>query len=368
MSTLTEASRQWATRPSDQRFQSLEALFQSVRNRQMRSRAADIPLAKIEAKVSDDGQGIQLNHGINAVQPTHWSMGQLSTWIEAPAGYLRTLSPALAVDNINYGLQKVSKNGLSNKAKNDVLKFMSIVSEDESPNTLQAVTSTTYGRIWDVDVVKCAMNLQDKSNGKFHNPLAYNRQTGAPEPSGLYASDRDVFIFMIDGGSMLEVGPRAKMNRGFFLSNSETGSRIFKLTTFLFNHCCGNHFVYGADDIATTKIRHTGGGPARFEAEAGPALLAYANASVAPIETAIRKAQDYLLPLDEKELLAWFTNRKFTRTEALESIDYARREEGDCRTLWQAVQGATAYARGFAHIDARVALETTAGELMDLVK
>ena len=59
---------------------------------------------------------------------------------------------------------------------------------------------------------------------------------------------------------------------------------------------------------------------------------------------------------------------KFSRSEITEAIDTAKREEGDCRTLWQLVQGLTAYARGYDYVDARVDLETRAGKLLDSIE
>jgi hypothetical protein len=175
---------------------------------------------------------------------------------------------------------------------------------------------------------------------------------------------------MIDGGSLLDVGPRAQLNRGFFLWNSEVGARTFGLTTFLFNQCCGNHFIWGAQDIRELRIRHTQNGPARFGSEAVKTLLAYVNASAAPEEEAIRKAQDYLLPATtEKDIVEWLMDapRKFSKVEAKETIEYAVKEEGECRTLWQAIQGATASAREYEWVDARVELETKASKMMELV-
>lgn len=355
------AHNQWANRPQDQRFENLDALATAVNKRRNLSRSADIPLGTIEA-IEKDGK-LLLNHGVKEVAPSHWSFGQLASWTKAPAEYLRRLPVSLAIQNINHGIKAVVNSG-------DVesLKFMTVVDEDGGTNTLQAITSTTYGRIWDAEVVNCAKRIVDKTGGKFYNPKAYNPHAGGITGSGLYASDRDVFIFMIDGGSLLDAGPRAQLNRGFFLYNSEVGSRKFGLTTFLFNQVCGNHIVWGAQEIRELSIIHKSNGPARFDADAMPTLEAYVNASAAPEITLIRKAQDYLLPFKaDDEIVKWLQGRKFTKTEALETIAAAKREEGEIRTLWQTVQGATAYARGFDFVDARVELETKAGNLMEII-
>lgn len=372
MSTnLFDAHRQWANRPADQRYQTLEALSAAVQARRNKSRSVDIDLSTIQVKplvvgekaVGNDGQTIVLNRGFHDVEPTHWSFGQLATNLHAPASYLRELPTALLVQNLNHGIQRYAKD-------TGALKFMTISREDGGPNTLQAVTSTTYGRIWDADVAACATRIVERTNGRFYNPKAYDMATGQPVPSGLYASDRDIFIFMIDGGSMFDVGPRAQLNRGFILYNSEVGSKKFGLKTFLFNVVCGNHIIWGAQDIREVSIRHTLNGPARFDSEAMPGLLAYVNASAKPEEDAIRKAQNFLLPAKDKdELIEWANKHgKFSRSEVMEAFEYAKREEGDCRTLFQFVQGGTAYARGFDYADTRTEVETRFSKLLDLAK
>lgn len=352
---LLAAHKQWATRPSDQRFETLAALTESVKNRRLRSRSVDVDIGSVTAKIENDT--IVLNRGFQSAEPSHWSFGQLAGWIHAPSEYLRRIPQPLAVECINHGLQQSA-------GERGALKFMAITNENSAVNTLQAVTSTTYGRIWDADVADCANRIVERTEGKFFNPKAYDMATGKAKPSGLYASDRDVFIFMIDGGSLLDAGPRAQLNRGFFMWNSEVGARTFGLTTFLFNVVCGNHIVWNASNVKEVTIRHTSGGPYRFDSEAAPALLAYCNSSPTTELDTIRKAQSILLPADPAELLQWFQARKFSRSEATESIASAKREEGDCRTLWQAVQGGTAYARGFDYIDARVDLETRFGKLL----
>lgn len=368
---LMEAHSQWANRPADERFPTLEALAASVNARRMRSRSVDIDTGKTRAGYL--GETLTLNGSITPCQPTHWSFGQLSQMVGAPAAYLRTLPPGLLVDCLNYGIEQGNR---------ERMKFMTIASQDEGkPNTLQAITSTTYGRIWDADCVATVQRIVERTGGKFHNPLAYGHRgqangfstidTGKVERAGLYASDRDVFMFMIDGGSLLEAGPRAKLNRGFFVWNSETGSRSFGLMTFLFNVVCGNNIVWGAQDVNKLIIRHTSGGPYRFDAQAAPQLIAYANASAAPIEATVKRATELVVwdGKDEPALLSYVSKAaKFSKSEVREAVTFAKAEEGDCRTLWQLVQGFTAYARGFDYVDARVDLESRAGKLLSLVE
>lgn len=359
-----DANKQWMNRPADERFETLDALRASVQDRRMRSRSVDIDLPRIEA--SNIEGGLIINSGIQPSKPSHWSFGQLATTVKAPAGYLRTLPAPMVVDLLNHGLRN---------SERESVKFMTVEPNENAQgvgesSTLQAVTSPTYGRIWDADVTDAVQRIVERTNGKFYNPLDWNGKR-----SGLYASDHDVFMFMIDGGSILDAGPRAQLNRGFIVWNSETGARTFGLMTFLFNMVCGNHIIWGAQEVNKLVIRHTSGGPYRFDSQAAPTLRAYAEASAQPMIDTIKRAQDYLLPRQSDadkvriEDILEFTAKsgKFTRGEVSSALDFAKSEEGDCRTLWQLVQGFTAYARGFDYIDARIDLEKRAGNLLRIV-
>lgn len=359
-----EASVQWRNRPADQRFETLEALRASVHSRRLRSRSTDIDCERLAVETNSAGRLI-VNSEIQPSEPTHWAFGQLATQVKAPAAYLRSLPNDLVVDCLRHGFKNTDR---------ESVKFMTIASEDGDVNTLQAVTSATYGRIWDADVVDSVARVVERTGGKFTNPKAYSidagtGRIGAPRPSGLYASDHDCFVFMIDGGSRLDTGPRAKLNRGFIAWNSETGAKTFGLMTFLFNEVCGNHIIWGASEVNKLLIRHTSGGPYRFDAQAAPMLARYADESTKPLEDVVRRAQERLLPaiVDVDTLSALCGPvAKFSRAEIKSAIDFAKAEEGDCRTLWQLVQGFTAYARGFDFIDSRVDLETRAGKLLNL--
>jgi hypothetical protein len=358
---LTEASTQWRNRPADERFETLSALRTAVNNRRMRSRSVDIDRNDIHVEGRENG-GIVVNSKIAPCAPSHWAFGQLCqaaklNGVTAPANYLRQLPTPLAVSCLNEGLRSGDR---------EAHKFMTITNPECTTSTLQAVTSTTYGRIWDADVVDSVSRIADRTAGKFFNPKDWSGK-----PSGLYASDHDVFMFMIDGGSIVDAGPRAQLNRGFFTWNSETGAKTFGLCTFLFNMVCGNHIIWGAQDINRLVIRHTSGGPYRFDSQAAPALKAYVDASAQPIADAVKRAQNLMLPdysTDDRILFDWSakSGAKLTRSELAEAVRFAKSEEGDCRTVWQLVQGATAYARGFDFIDARVDLETRASKLLNL--
>lgn len=371
--TLKIAHNQWASRPADERFQSLEDLmaFTETRRGLARETVKDITDLRAEVVTTDDEQFLQIGNG-NRLTPTNWSFGQFSSLVGAPAHFLRKLTPATTAIVLNERIKAV-KNSME---RNDV-KVLRVLGDEG--DTLQAVTSKTYGRIWDADCVGAVQKIVERTDGKFYNPKAYalGKFGADPVPSGLYASDRDVFMFMIDGGSVFDVGPRAKFNRGFIVSNSEVGSRTFMLMTFLFNGVCGNHYIYGAQDIDTLLIRHTSGGPQRFIEEAMPTLLEYTrkDPDLEPLKLAQQKTLASIKPSgfiegeSKDEWAKCFARQNgFTVGEIREAFDHAHREEQRCETLWDLMQGFTASAREIPHTDTRMDLEKRASKLIELVK
>ena len=103
---ITRASREWASRPDDQRFLSLAELHQAVEDRGARSVAVptdlkvSTALALANAKGETVGVGLRFD-GYRPMRLSNWSLGQLATAASVPAGYLRRLDPVFAADNLN---------------------------------------------------------------------------------------------------------------------------------------------------------------------------------------------------------------------------------------------------------------------------
>lgn len=121
-----------------------------------------------------------------------------------------------------------------------------------------------YGRIWDADVADALSEAIEGSS--WHAPLAYGG-----EPAGLYASDRDMFVFLVSDENPVEIA-NARLGRGFFCWNSETGAPTFGLTTFLYNYVCGNHIVWEAEQVQELRIIHRNQALKRFYSDAIPVM------------------------------------------------------------------------------------------------
>lgn len=365
MSTLMTASRQWASRPSDERFTSLLELDGHCQNLKGRSAARVMTnRALMAVPVAGDNEALAIEgpNGVPVV-PTNWAFGQLAQRAGAPASYLRELPAPLAADCINYGLRH----------SREVQEIGVLLHKGENvPATLRAVTGPNYGRVWNADVTRALVRrFGDGITGDFRVPGEFGKAVAVnKDNTTLYASDRDMFVFLADEEHRIEVpnrrdGQAGSMARGFFVWNSEVGSGTLGIATFLFDYVCCNRIVWGASDYQEIRVKHTSGAPDRFVEEVAPALERYARSSTDSITKAIADARAARIgdaAAVDKFLRERFTGRQVESIKAAHMNDEGRPIE----TLWDAATGATAYARGIMWQDDRVAIERSAGKMLDL--
>ena len=105
----------------------------------------------------------------------------------------------------------------------------------------------------------------------------------------------------------------------------------------------------------------------RWIEEVAPAIEKYANSSASSVVAAIEEARSKKLTggLANENAVMEFLAKRFTKSQA-KAIEAAHlADEGrPIETLWDAVVGATAYARGIGYQDERVQIEREAGKLM----
>jgi len=360
---LHEGSRQWASRPDDERFLTLADLKASVLQRKKECWTA-APACRALRVLPTEGNNLALEvydptqGERRQLEPSHWSFGQLCQYGSAPASYLRTLPSELAAINLQWGLEHAP-------VRDEAL----ILGRSNGADQLRAMTSTSYGRIWDYQVVEGVEKVN--GDGRWQIPAASYALANPKRATTLYASDRDVFIFLVDPQNPIEVpGEEDPMFRGFYMWNSEVGAAVFGLTTFLYRTVCDNRIIWGATDVQELRIRHTGGAPQRFGYEGAKYLRRYAEESTAKLVQQITAAKQTEIPINAGKgdtVQDWLQKRGFTKAQAKASVETAQAEEGQARTVWDIVNGVTAYARSVAHTDARVDLETKAGKLMEIV-
>ena|SRR5688500_5999077 len=101
--TAYTAHREWASRPPDERYASVHALYEAARARRARIEERPIETGEFRTEADDTDELVIRESSGRSAALTHWSFGQLATIAGAPPTYLRTLPAAIASSAINYG-------------------------------------------------------------------------------------------------------------------------------------------------------------------------------------------------------------------------------------------------------------------------
>lgn len=360
---LFHAHKQWAERPADETFDSLDAMHAAcVAYRVSAVEASDVPIATLRAEAS--GEEIMLVGKAGApARVTNWAFGQLAARADAPAGYLRALPAPLAAQCVNHGLAASVESG----------DRANLLIHRNGSYVVRALTSDKYDRIWNADITARLLRLV-ADQPYWHLPLAYSRDPrteGQMVPRGAYASDHDAFVFLVDTDHPIDGGAGHAMNRGFFVWNSEVGASSFGVMTFLFDHVCGNHIVWGAAGVVEMRVRHVGAAHDRAFRGLAYELRAYAQSSVAGVEADIRKARGIILGANKEKTLDAILSRRIpdlSRKRLSEAYDAAEASPryGSPGSLWGMVNGITEIAQKTTHTDARMDLDRAAGKLLQI--
>ena len=204
---IGRVSSEWFSRPDDERYLSLGGLYETVRARADRATARTVETKALRVEASRDNAErltLMMPGRDEPVAPTHWSFGQMCSLVGAPASYLRQLPAPLAGINMQHGL-------LSHRAE-----LVKTLEADEGRIELRAVTGPDYGRIWDHELVAAVMKIAGQGTGdtrwKVPGLLDWSSMTHNPfvevtkDTTTLYASDRDVFLFLVDDTHPIEAG------------------------------------------------------------------------------------------------------------------------------------------------------------------
>jgi hypothetical protein len=369
---IGRVSSEWFSRPDDERYLSLTELHEAVRRRadNATARTVESRAVRVEASREDAEKLALVVPGRDEpVAPTHWSFGQLCSLVGAPAAYLRQLPAPLAGINLQHGL-------LNHRAE-----LVKTLEAADGRVELRAVTGPDYGRIWDHELVSAVRRMAGNGVGdtrwKVPGVLDWSTMTHNPfvdvtkDTTTLYASDRDVFLFLVDDTHPIEAGrlPDGSPDlyfRGFYAWNSEVGSKALGIASFYLRAVCMNRNLWGVEGFEEITIRHSKFAAQRFAHEAAPALANFANSSPGPFVAGIKAARERIVARDHEDRQDFLRKRGFTKPETARIIETVLQEEGrPPESLFDFVQGITALARAKPHQDARLELEARAKVLLD---
>ena len=368
---IGRVSSEWFSRPDDERYLSLSALHEAVRARSERATARTVETRALRVEAArDNAERLALTvPGRDApVAPTHWSFGQLCGLVGAPSTYMRQLPAPLAGINLQHGL-------LSHRAE-----LVKTLEADDGRVELRAVTGPDYGRIWDHELVEAVMRIAGDGVGdtrwKVPGLLDWSTMTHNPlvevtkDTTTLYASDRDVFLFLVDDTHPIEAGrlPNGDPDlyfRGFYCWNSEVGSKTLGIASFYLRAVCMNRNIWGAEGFEEISIRHSKFAGHRFAHQAAPALERFADSSPAAFVAGVRAAREAIVARGDEERETFLRKRGFSRPETEKIVATVLEEEGrPPESIFDFVQGITAIARDKPHQDVRLELEGKAAKLL----
>jgi hypothetical protein len=365
-------SSEWFSRPDDERYLNLTDLYDAVRGRAERAQARTVESNAIRVEANRDNVerlALIVPGRDEPVAPTHWSFGQLCTLVGAPSSYMRQLPAPLAGINLQHGL-------LSHRAE-----LVKMLEADDGRIELRAVTGPDYGRIWDHELVAAVMKIAGNGTGdtrwKVPGVLDWATMTHNPfvdvtkDTTTLYASDRDVFLFLVDDTNPIEAGRLADGSpdlyfRGFYCWNSEVGSKTLGIASFYLRAVCMNRNLWGVENFEEITIRHSKFAAQRFAHEAAPALTSFANSSPAPFVAGIKAARERIVARTDEDRESFLRRGGFSKSETAKIIETVLGEENrKPESIFDFVRGITALARSKSQQDARLELEGKAKRLME---
>jgi hypothetical protein len=349
---MFHANRQWSTRPADQKFTSLEQMHAVTKA--YAERAEERTVSWKDLRIEADGKDVYLTRGSGGAQFTHYAFGQFCARVGAPASYLRLLPATLAAQNLNYGLKHNREDGNAQ-----------LLMHTNGNKLVRAVTGEGYNRFWNHEVI---MRLIDLSRRNHLVPAAPTfRQSGSTEKA-LFASDHDMFAFLMTPERQVIDPVGKELYRGIIAVNSEVGDKSLKFMAFYFRDVCGNFIIWGAEQLVEVSMRHVGN----------------INRKMVEAIVSVRKYLDADTTLERARFAEWSRQIAGTKDELLDklfgvrSLGLSRKaleasydavvveQDGDPRTPWGIAQGITRHSQMLPYADERNTLDRAAGRLLEM--
>ena len=371
-------SEQWRNRPDDEKFLSLNDLKDFVFKRSQGSRDHLVRPGHIRVNADPMTDGLTIDMEGIEYNMSNWAFSQVCGLVKAPADYLRRIPAQLAGINLQHGLMAYDN------ANGEMRSF----AYKNGHNLLRAMTGVNYGRIHDWEVVQQVQRLAGDGVGetrwKVPGTIQWGTSNGTTvvynpfvdvtkENTTLYASDRDVYIFLVDDTHPIEVGKLDNgepdlMFRGFVVWNSEVGAKTFGLAKMMLRGVCQNRCLWGVEGANELRIRHSRLAPDRFAYEGGPMLSAYANSGTAGLIAQVHNAKAAIVAKTDEQAVEFMQKAGLAKVTAERAVAQVLKEEGHRATsIWDMVQGITAVARGYQNQDNRLELEMKAGKFMSKI-
>jgi hypothetical protein len=337
MTTLTAASRQLFSRPPDERYPTLDALYRHCREMEELSNDRWVSSKEMYFLGSEGGNlllrtGEGPDYALNS-----WSFAQVCKL----AG--------VGIETVNKVRARTAASILEDTFPNSGKPLQLY----HTPDTVRSLHGHVYSRLRDTELLD-VIREYDRFTPP---PVGFNGATG------IYGGDRDIFVFEIDAEVSLEIGEDGPLHPGYIVHNSTVGARMLGITTFYFQRVCANHIIHGVHGVAEFTAKHTSKiGEALDEVRRRLELLAGVDSG----------AHDSFVAAVKSAMKTPLGTSKEEATKALVKQGFAQRTAGLAAegmkewTVWGAVDSLTRLSRTFRYTDDRVDADRQAARLLRL--
>ncbi len=340
VTNLTRASRELFNREPDERFTSIQTLWDHCRAQKEGSLDRWHP----PSVVSTVGNGeLHLQAGSDGIFAMNdWSFSQLCRMAGIAKDTVNRLQPSTASQVLRETLP-----GGGNKP-------LQILTNGQ---TIRSIHGTQYTRLWNADLVA----ILSEFAVDFQPP-----QAGCNGGTGLYCGEQDMFCFLIDPLGWTEIGGE-NFAPGFFIWNSEVGRRALGIQTFWFQAVCQNHIVWDAVEVVEWTRKHTANvheGLSEIRRIIAD-LVKKRDERKDGFAAVIRKAMEEKIGDDADEALSVMTKKGITRAMAKKALEIAK-EQGRF-TIWSLVDALTRLSSETGFAGDRLEADEKAAALLQLV-
>lgn len=258
------AHKEWAKRPDEERFWTVEDLLYEARFDQQN--ATELKDSWGNTQLVGTLGGVYVGVEGVATRLNSHAFDQVCADAGAPANYLRKLPGTFAAECLKKTLPMARKR-----------VFLT------NGGTCRGVTSESYERLWDAEVIESILVAATEVGYRVppgmkpwneKNEVRTRKATADDEidyggglmsiregdeiaPSGLYRSESDMFALLVN--PQVINGPNDRpMSRAIMISHCEVGGSSICYDEFILDFICGNHYLWGANKVQSFRTAHRG--------------------------------------------------------------------------------------------------------------
>lgn len=334
---------QWAYRPKDQAYQTLDPIKQITLTRWQDSTPVEFN-AK-HSTVHLEPNGLYLNDNLF----NYYSLDQFAAMLG-----VSSLPTQGRKDKISWRLQAEVYNEAMSKRDG---KFNGLL----LGGTLRAINTTTFARIPDYQLVDFFLNVRDGGAGWMHPTSAKDGYRG------LYLSEHDVWLSIFNETLNIDDGSDGGVHIGIMGSNSEVGNqKALKIQVFGYRYVCQNHMIWGYEEKLFQRIIHKGDTASEKWIQARDAVKGMTTKAQSEYARIIELARRFSIGKTHDEAVKWLTKHEIAEKRAVASINYNVQLGIDPTNLYNAYNGLTAitHENGTDFADVRFKRDAQAAKIL----